>query len=97
MVDFGHRLKHLRQNAGWTQKQLAQKMGITSSVVSYYELSERNPSPEILIKLARIFHTTTDFLLGLDSPPKYPLDLSGLTDEDILYLQQTIEILRRNR
>ena len=97
MVEFGRRLKQLRQNAGLTQKQLAQKMGITASVVSYYELSERNPSPEILIKLSYIFHTTTDYLLGLDSPPKYPLDLSGLSDDDIQFLQQTIDMLKRKR
>ena len=97
MVEFGRRLKQLRQNAGLTQKQLAQKMGITASVVSYYELSVRNPSPEILIKLSYIFHTTTDYLLGLDSPPKYPLDLSGLSDDDIQFLQQTIDMLKRKR
>lgn len=43
MVDFGNRLKQLRLAAGLTQKQLADKLRITKSVVSYYELQERSP------------------------------------------------------
>ena len=37
-VDFGQRLKELRVQAGMTQLQLAQRMGVTKSVVSFYEL-----------------------------------------------------------
>ncbi len=76
MVDFGSRLKKLRLDTGLTQKQLADKLGVTKSVVSYYEQQERNPSPEILVQLSRIFHTSTDFLLGLDN--KKVLDVSEL-------------------
>ena len=49
-VDFGQRLKELRVQAGMTQLQLAQRMGVTKSVVSFYELQERTPSPDILVK-----------------------------------------------
>ena len=66
MVDFGDRLKKLRQGEGLSQQQLADRLGVTKSVVSYYELRERYPSPEVLIKLSVIFHTSTDFLLGLE-------------------------------
>lgn len=95
MVDFGDRLKELRLKAGLTQKQLAERIGITKSVVSYYELQERSPSPEVLIKLANIFHVSTDFLLGLESESKQNLDVSGLTDEDIMLLEHTINVLRK--
>ncbi len=80
-----------------TQKQLAERLGITASVVSYYEMAERIPSPEILIKLSGIFHISVDELLGLERPRPSPLDVSGLTDEDIRYLQQTIDILKRRK
>ena len=95
MVDFSLKLKELRKSAGLTQKQLAERLGITPSVVSYYELSERTPSPEILVKLAGIFHVTTDSLLGINQAKDSSLDISGLTDEDIQYLRQTINILKR--
>lgn len=92
MVDFGNKLKELRKQAGLTQKQLGDKIKVTKSVISYYELQERYPSPEILIKLAKTFHVTTDYLLGLEN--KQTLDISGLSDEDVQLLQHTISILQ---
>lgn len=92
MVDFGRKLKELRIQAGLTQKQLAERVKVTKSVISYYELQERYPSPEILIKLANIFHVSTDFLLGIEK--QQTLDISGLDEEDIRLLQHTISILR---
>lgn len=96
MVDFGNRLKELRLNAGLSQKQLADKLWITKATVSYYELSERNPSPEILIKIAKVFHVTTDYLLGIEDKQKY-LDVRDLTDDEIDLLQHTINVIRKNR
>lgn len=94
MVDFGNILKELRLQAGLTQKDLATKIGVTKSVISYYELSERSPSPEVLIKLANIFHVSTDFLLGIEPKPAPMLDMTGLNEEDIALLRYTAEILR---
>ena len=96
MVDFGNRLKELRLNAGLSQKQLADKLWITKATVSYYELSERNPSPEILIKIAKVFHVTTDYMLGIEDKQKY-LDVSDLTDDEIDLLRHTINVIRKNR
>lgn len=93
MVDFGKRLKELRLQAGLTQKQLADQIGVTKSVVSYYELQERYPSPDVLIKLAGIFHVTSDYLLGMDN--QQMLDISDLDEEDICLLQHTITVLRK--
>lgn len=93
MVDFGNTLKKLRLQAGLTQKQLADKMGLTKAVISYYELQERYPSPEILIKLASIFHVSTDYLLGLDR--NNTIDLAGLNDDDISLVKQLVDSLRK--
>ena len=92
MVDFGNTLKKLRLQAGLTQKQLADKMGLTKAVISYYELQERYPSPEVLIKLASIFHVSTDYLLGLDR--NNTIDLAGLNDDDIALVKQLVDSLR---
>lgn len=93
MVNFGNVLKELRKKAGLTQKELGAKVGVTKSVISYYELSERSPSPEILIKLAAIFHVSTDFLLGIEK--KEVLDLTGLNEEDKMLLRTMAETLRK--
>lgn len=66
MVNFGNQLRALRKEAGMTQTELARLLKISKSVVSYYELQERTPSPDVLIRLAEVFHVTTDYLLGIE-------------------------------
>ncbi|MBD8918540.1 MAG: XRE family transcriptional regulator [Lachnospiraceae bacterium] len=97
LLNFGKTLKELRIQHGLTQQQLALQLGITKSVVSYYELQERSPSPDILVKLASIFHVSTDYLLGLEkcsTPDKIYLDVSDLESEDITTLNLLITHLR---
>lgn len=93
MVNFGKKLKSLRTEAGMTQADLAKRLSITKSVVSYYELQERTPSPDVLIQLADIFHVTTDYLLGIDH--RKMIDISDLSDEDMRFLLITVETLRK--
>lgn len=92
-VEFSNRLKELRTQAGLTQLQLAQRLGITKSVISFYELSERAPSPDVLIRLAKIFHVSTDYLLGLDK--KETLDISGIDKNDVALLRALADSLRQ--
>lgn len=92
-MEFHKKLKELRTKAGMTQMQLGAQIGVTKSVISYYELQERIPSPEILIKLAAIFHVSTDYLLGIEK--KSVIDVSGLKEEDVAILQQIIAYMRK--
>ncbi|MBR3920181.1 MAG: helix-turn-helix transcriptional regulator [Clostridia bacterium] len=94
MQNFGKRIKELRQKAGLTQQQLAERIWVSKAAISNYELYERNPSPEILIKLAKVFHVSTDYLLGIETEAQV-LDVSGLTDEDIQLLESTTALLRK--
>ena len=91
-MDFGKRLKQLRTQAGLTQAQLAERIGVTKSVVSFYELQERSPSPDVLIKISRIFHVSTDYLLGLER--NNTIDVSGLNNRDIALLRALADSLR---
>lgn len=93
MVDFGQKLKDLRKNAGLTQADLARMLNVTKSVVSYYELQERSPSPDVLVKLAGIFRVTSDYLLGIDH--RKMIDVSDLSENDMHLLLLTIEALRK--
>lgn len=92
-MNFGKVLKELCLKAGLTQKELAAQIGITKSVISFYELQERTPSPAILVKLAAVFHVSTDYLLGIDSIER--LDISGLTEDDVKVVSLMIDTLRR--
>ena len=92
MVDFGNTLKKLRLQEDLTQQQLADRLGVTKSVISYYELSERYPSPEVLTKLASVFHVSTDYLLGLEKGEV--IDLSGLDEDDIITVKRLVSSLK---
>ena len=94
MVDFGNVLKTLRLKENMTQAQLAQKLGLTKSVISAYENGLRLPSYDILIHIAKIYNVSTDYLLGLEH--KREIDLSGLSQEEIEALLNLIKAMKRN-
>ena len=95
MVNFGNILKRLRTEEKMTQQQLADKLGVTKSVISYYELQERYPSPETLIKLAAIFHVSTDYLLGISH--KEVIELGGLDEEDVVVIKSLVAHLKKQK
>ena len=80
-MNFGEKLKGLRKGQNLTQQQLADRLGVAKSVISYYESGERFPSYDILLKISHLFRVTTDFLL--DREQKRTIDVSDLSDEDI--------------
>ena len=93
MVNFGNVLKTLRLKNNMTQAQLAQKLGVTKSVISAYETGLRLPSYDILIHIAKFFNVSTDYLLGLEN--KREVDLYGLTDDEITALLVLIKAMKR--
>jgi transcriptional regulator with XRE-family HTH domain len=94
MVDFGNRLKILRLKANMTQAQLAQKLGLTKSVISAYETGVRLPSYDILIHIAKIYNVSTDYLLGVENT--HSLDLSGLTQDEVNAIVNLIRAMKNN-
>lgn len=59
-----NRLKALRSERGETQQELADHLSLTQRAISFYELGQRDIPNDVLIKLAKHFHTTTDYILG---------------------------------
>ena len=91
-MEFGDKLRELRKESGLTQQQLAQQIGVTKSVISYYELNERTPSPEVLKKFSSVFHVTSDYLLGIERTKT--LDISGLDNEEEKVVRILVEHFR---
>jgi len=92
-VNFGEKLKVLRKGRNLTQQQLANRLNVAKSIISYYESGDRFPSYDVLIKIARIFHVTTDFLLDIEKTRT--MDVSDLHDEDIIVLESVANALRQ--
>ena len=57
-LSMGTKIKNLREKAGMTQTELADKLGLSKSVISAYEKGIRNPSFKILPLLAQTFNVT---------------------------------------
>ena len=57
-------LQNLRHKQKMTQKQVAEKLGVSPVTVSGWEIGKRMPEPQMLPRLAQIFNTTVDNLLG---------------------------------
>ena len=55
---YGNRLRELRISLGYTQKQLADRLGISAESVSMYELEKRRPQKEIQKRINHLFCVT---------------------------------------
>lgn len=62
---YGERLRELRIERGLTQKQLAEKLGLTQKNVSKYELEKLDLNTETIVKICNFFECSADYLLGM--------------------------------
>lgn len=60
---FGIRIALLRASNGWNQAELAKRIGVSASAVGMYEQGRREPSLDLVVRLAQEFGVTTDYLL----------------------------------
>ena len=67
------RIRDLREDAGLNQTKVAEYLGMSQTGYSKYETGENDVPTEILIKLARFYDTSVDYLLGETNERKrYP-------------------------
>ncbi|WP_285842827.1 helix-turn-helix domain-containing protein [Metabacillus litoralis] len=103
-MSLGKRLKSERERRNYSQKFVAEKIGITNAVLSNYERDYRDPDTETLKKLAELYDVTTDFLLGRTDIPNAKEaissafhDFDNITEEEKEYLDEQLEIFRKFR
>lgn len=85
---LGKRLQEQRLLKNLSQKEVASSVGVSASIISNYESSERTPSVEILMALARLYHCSADYLLGFDKEENDSfVDVSMLNKEQKKLLQ----------
>ena len=64
-------LKNARKDAGLTQQQAADSLGIERPSYARYETGDRQPDIDMLIMISKLFNVTTDYLLGLTNDPQF--------------------------
>ena len=92
MVEFSQRLKQLRKQKHLKQSEVAERIKVTTSMVSSYETDIRLPSYEVMIRIADLFGVTVDYLLGREKTRL--VDISGLTDAEAAVVCDMIKVLK---
>ena len=95
MVDFSVRLKQLRSDKHLTQVQVAERIGVTPSMVSAYESDLKVPGLDTIIRIANLFGVTVDYLLCREN--KRFIDISDLSNEEAAVICNMIAILRNRK
>ena len=85
------KIKDLRKSFGISQVELADALGVSKQCVSNWENDNIQPSIEMLIKLAKFFHVSTDYLLGLDAAKR--VDITGLSENEAAHITLIIKDL----
>lgn len=86
------RLRAARSAKKWTQEQLGKKVNTTKGTISNYENGHSTPSNEMLLLLASVLDTTTDYLLGSSVEGKQSIygkevDVDELTEKQRIVLE----------
>lgn len=78
---FADKLIRLRKKSGWSQEELAEQMGVSRQSISKWEGAQSIPDLEKIIKLAKLFSVSTDYLL-LDELGDEPEEAPALPGEE---------------
>ena len=88
---LGSRLKQLRMYHRLSQEQVAKRMGVSKNTIYSYEMDLREPSNDTLRRLAALYKSTTDYLLGIDQG--HTINVSGLTEREITIISDLVDDL----
>ena len=89
-LELGHRITELRKQKGWSQTELANKIGLSYPQMSRYEVKGTQPPADTLKKLADALGTTVDFLINGATDEKAK---ANLKDSDLLNQFKAVEAM----
>lgn len=92
IYDRGLRLKNLREKCRLSQQEAADRLEVTRSTISAYERNTKTPSVDMLVRLAILYHSSVDFILGLQDRTNIYVD--DLAESQQATVVKMIDILR---
>jgi transcriptional regulator with XRE-family HTH domain len=81
-MNYGERLKRLREDRKLSQQQLADRLNINRSTYARYELGQTQPDYETLQRLADFYEVSVDYLFGRENNNNLP-ELTAKDKKDI--------------
>ena len=104
-MSIPERLVAIREQHGYTRKRLAEELGKPYTTITKYETGEREPGHDYIVRIAKKFGVTTDYLLGVDDAPaasgvsaealRIARDYDALPDRDRRLVSVMLDELRQ--
>lgn len=88
ITNLSVRLRQLRLDKRLRQDQVARLVGVSKGAISAYETDIRQPSYDVLIRLANLYRVSADYLL--DRTDDRTLDISGLTAREVVMITELV-------
>lgn len=88
-------IKALRENAGLSQAALAKRLGVSRASVNAWEMELSAPTAQYLVEMAKLFHTTTDCILGLDAQEQ--ISLRGMDPQERQLVYSLVDYITKKK
>lgn len=82
---ISERIKELRENAGFSQAELARRLDVTRSSVNAWEMGLSAPTIQYVVALSKLFHVSSDYLLGIKNENTMVLDDYSSEEVKLIY------------
>ena len=92
---ISERIRQLREQAGYSQSMLAKKLDVTRSSVNAWEMGISAPTTQYVVAMAKLFHVSSDYMLGMGSALQLSLD--GYTPEETRLIFDLIKYFDQRR
>lgn len=93
VYDFGLRLKELRESKHLSQTDVAARLNVGRSTISGYESNTITPSLEQFARMAVLYNTSLDYMMGLEDRASFYLD--GLTKDQQEAILDVVDRLKK--
>lgn len=67
-MTYALQIRRLRESRGMTQRQMADRLGLSPAAVAHWELGRKKPTTDNLLAMAELFGCSTDAILGREPP-----------------------------
>lgn len=96
-MNFGERLKQIRLEKGYTQKDIINKINISQNGYSSWELGKTEPNLTSLKKLSNIFHISVDYLLGMENEEGLIIMQNELSEDENYLIDLIRQLEMKNK
>lgn len=99
---FAEILTNLMKERETTQKELAEHIGITRQAISQYTKGITQPTADIIVKIAKFFNVSTDYMLGVSAEKSADMDIQGackffgVSEKTIQGIYANIDLIKNN-